>query len=195
MTEAEGMTCADPSKLLDHLKSIGHLRIRELRLFALSCARRFEYLLTEGDVSGRRALAAAEEMAAGRADPATIAALQEQVRSQAAVADAAQRNALDAVYNTLQDSGGVDYTRPSREGYPRLGGDWLYEPPDLMETVRSATRAAHQPSGDEGDCFTSEAVQTESGQQATMLRDIFGNPFRPVSFDPSRLTSMVTALA
>lgn len=36
---------------------------------------------------------------------------------------------------------------------------------------------------------------TEQAAQATLFRDIFGNPFRPVSLDPSWLTSTVTALA
>src|SRR5687768_3821043 len=133
MTEAEWLSCADSSKLLDHLKSIGPLRVRKLRLLAISCACRVEHLLTEGDEIGRRALAVAEEMAEGRADPAAVATLQAQLRSLSAMTDGARHNALDAVYNTLQDGGGPDYSRPSRQGYPRLGGDWLYEPPDLME--------------------------------------------------------------
>ncbi len=35
----------------------------------------------------------------------------------------------------------------------------------------------------------------ESEQQAELLRDIFGNPFRPVTFDPEWRTSTVMALA
>jgi hypothetical protein len=35
----------------------------------------------------------------------------------------------------------------------------------------------------------------ESQAQAHLLRDIFGNPFRPVRVDPSSLTPTVTALA
>ena len=36
---------------------------------------------------------------------------------------------------------------------------------------------------------------TEGKAQADLIRDIFGNPFRPATFDPSWLTSTVTALA
>ncbi|MCE9560797.1 MAG: hypothetical protein K8U57_01955 [Planctomycetes bacterium] len=35
----------------------------------------------------------------------------------------------------------------------------------------------------------------EHHAQAALLRDIFGNPFRPVSLDPSWLTTTVLALA
>jgi hypothetical protein len=37
--------------------------------------------------------------------------------------------------------------------------------------------------------------ETERTAQAWLLRDVFGNPFRPVSFDPSWRTSTVTTLA
>ena len=35
----------------------------------------------------------------------------------------------------------------------------------------------------------------EAGEQAALVRDIFGNPFRPVAIDPGWLTSTVLALA
>jgi hypothetical protein len=35
----------------------------------------------------------------------------------------------------------------------------------------------------------------EAAQQVSFLRDIFGNPFRPVTVDPNWLTSTVVALA
>jgi hypothetical protein len=38
-------------------------------------------------------------------------------------------------------------------------------------------------------------VRAERVAQADLLRDIFGNPFRPVTLNPSWLTSDVTALA
>jgi hypothetical protein len=36
---------------------------------------------------------------------------------------------------------------------------------------------------------------TERAEQVTILRDIFGNPFRPVAFDPTWRTSTVVGLA
>ena len=45
----------------------------------------------------------------------------------------------------------------------------------------------------EGDYYAAEAG--EMRRQCRLLRDIFGNPFRPVTFDPDWLTSTVIALA
>jgi hypothetical protein len=39
------------------------------------------------------------------------------------------------------------------------------------------------------------AYRAERQAQAVLLRDIFGNPFRPTSVDPSWLTSTVAQLA
>ncbi len=46
-------------------------------------------------------------------------------------------------------------------------------------------------------CYTLSSNRSEATEHylATLLRDIFGNPFRPVTLDPSWLTSTVTALA
>ncbi len=194
MTEAEWLTCPDPAKLLDRLKTSGPVRARKLRLFAACCARRVGHLLTEGDEVGQRALAEAEEMAEGRAEPATVVGFQEHVRAQAATAEGARRNALGAVYNTLQVAG-TEYSRPSRAGYPRLGVDWPYKPPDLMAADWYATWAVYQSADDPSDWFTSAVVRVEHDHQAAALRDIFGNPFLPVAFSSSWRTSTAVSLA
>jgi hypothetical protein len=55
----------------------------------------------------------------------------------------------------------------------------------------SAPDAAAYASG-EAAAFVGDG---EPQAQAALLRDIFGNPFRPVALDPSWLTSTVVALA
>jgi hypothetical protein len=47
---------------------------------------------------------------------------------------------------------------------------------------------------DEG-VFPPHEFQQEQSEQTNFLRDIFGNPFRPVSFDPAWRTSTAVALA
>jgi hypothetical protein len=42
---------------------------------------------------------------------------------------------------------------------------------------------------------TAEAVPSEPPVQAALLRDIFGNPFRPVSIHPAWISPTVTTLA
>src|SRR5262249_42955897 len=41
----------------------------------------------------------------------------------------------------------------------------------------------------------SKAVAAEQRQQIDLLRDVLGNPFRPVALDPSWLTAAVQAVA
>ena len=203
MTENEWLASTDPEKLFKHLTSVGPLPMRPLRLLAVACARRVEHLLTDEDAVGRRALEVAEEMAGGRADPAAVATLQQQTRSYSPTSDGtdytadqrARHNVVQAAYNTLQDDTGPDYTRPSRADCPRLGGDYLYEPSDLMEVMGYAIVAAHAAADDAGDWYTAESMKAERAGQAVLIRDVFGNPFRPVSRDPSWLTSDVVALA
>jgi hypothetical protein len=54
-----------------------------------------------------------------------------------------------------------------------------------------ATGTADRAAFDAGN----RAKDAECRAQAALLRDIFGNPFRPIAIDPSWLTSTVTALA
>jgi hypothetical protein len=43
--------------------------------------------------------------------------------------------------------------------------------------------------------LATEQPESERSRQCSLVRDIFGNPFRPVTIDPSWLTSTVLALA
>jgi hypothetical protein len=71
---------------------------------------------------------------------------------------------------------------------------------DVLSAARAAYEATH------GDCYVAAQyasvyalVDRTSDQdafaQANLLRDIFGNPFRPVTLNPSWRTSAVVALA
>lgn len=59
------------------------------------------------------------------------------------------------------------------------------------EAVKEAVREAVETLIDACDAEPA----AEASAQAGMLRDIFGNPFRPVTFDPAWLTPAVTSLA
>jgi hypothetical protein len=58
-----------------------------------------------------------------------------------------------------------------------------------------ATKAAEIVTECEGAEYLSRRGRDERSQQAHLLRDIFGNPFRPVPLDTSRLTAKTRSLA
>ena len=62
---------------------------------------------------------------------------------------------------------------------------------DLMAevTVTECQDAVH------GDKEIQKAKTKENGHQALVVRDIFGNPFRPVTANPAWLTSTAVAIA
>jgi hypothetical protein len=61
-----------------------------------------------------------------------------------------------------------------------------------LRAVASATQAAHRPPGPHD--FTAP-LPPFVAVQCRILRDIFGNPFRPVAFDPAWRTTDAVALA
>src|SRR6202035_3906812 len=61
-----------------------------------------------------------------------------------------------------------------------------YDGISFHQAARSAAEASNNPE---------EALPIERLSQCTLLRDIFGNPFRPVTLIPSWLTPTVVALA
>jgi hypothetical protein len=59
------------------------------------------------------------------------------------------------------------------------------------EVARTLLQARHALA----HAISEERFRQEAAAQANSLRDIFGNPFRPVSADPAWLTSAVVELA
>jgi hypothetical protein len=76
---------------------------------------------------------------------------------------------------------------------------------DHLETLRGALAAVQSavgraaeavaPAGTEEGAAFSTAFDAEGEAQIPLLRDIFGNPFRPATFDPAWRTSTVVAFA
>ena len=61
-------------------------------------------------------------------------------------------------------------------------------PPGLLPVLKSAQASNEDPPGASFPLWPDERLQVE------LLRDIFGNPFRPVAFDPNWRTSDVVAM-
>jgi len=185
MTEAEWLACEDPRPMLVKFKRRKTCE-RKLRLFACGCCRRFWHYLTED--ACRRAVETAESFADSRCD---IGAL-EQANSALPDYDPTSlpctrsellfRDLLKAVMMTTAPPGAI----------ARKDSLIAFE---VARFVSFETRiaAGHVQTGNDPFQFGDQAA--EETAHATLLRDIFGNPFRPVTFDPAWRTRTAVSLA
>jgi hypothetical protein len=175
MTEAEWLGCrTNPKKLLRSLKA--RATERKLRLFACACCRRIT-----GDLSkrSRSALEQAEQYAEGAIPKETLA--QAEAKAQA-VAD-------------TEFGDGNFYGAGARDQTPYLAATAVVRVSSTtMTPIEIATCAA--------ECCALTKVQgkpffqsPEHRYQCDLVRCIFGNPFRPVTPDPSWQTPNAVTLA
>ncbi len=153
MTEAEWLSCTDPNQMLRFLQ--GRATNRKLRLFAVACCYRVWDHLT--DPYSWQAVQISERYADGRAnDEELVAAFL----------------AADRAYSTQRRPGGL----PT---WHALDAARLAAHPEMRGLADgTATAAAMARAGSGGDFWQQYA--TEQGNQCVLLRDIFGNPFRPL---------------
>jgi hypothetical protein len=180
MTEAEWLACDDPEVMLKSLAS--QAGDRRLRLFACACCRRVWRLVLEG--LGRTAVKAAERYADGLAGGRELSAAQldaeraYQRRWGGAAWDPAGAAARFAMLACLHAA-----RSPADAGAAR----------EAAECARAARRADAVGAG--GEEAGERAARGEAKAQAALLRDLVGNPFRPVAPDPAWRTARAVALA
>lgn len=166
MTEAEWLRYADPAPMLAFLK-VG-AGARKLRLFAVACARQVWDLLT--DVRGRRAVEVAERFADGLLSSDDLAWAREgalQAANNAFVNDDALATIpLWAVTPGPEEAAGLVSVRVLYVAKAR----------QLEESLAAYARRGPLP-----------PERNLRREQADLLRDLFGNPFRAPSFAPSWL--------
>jgi hypothetical protein len=200
MTEAEWLACGDPTPMLDYLEVWAEASDRKLRLFSAGCCRRlWQYL---DDELGRPAIEASER----RADGEILAdELRAGGRPMGDVADyhriAEERGfrvevvteAFDAVRRAM---GPFDFPHVKGTAIHAAviaGGQALRNKANELFLYELRFRDIQLKDKDRRTA--NRAKKAEKVTQATLLRDIFGNPFRPVAVDPVWLTSTVVALA
>jgi hypothetical protein len=172
VTEAEWTAATDPAPMFATVKD--RKADRKLRLFAVACCRRLVSL--RDDEIAQNALAVAELFADGLAPKARRrgaykSALKGAI-GQPVVAFALRGLARDA-------AGEASETAAFKAA--QIAYRHFQEPPTGAGAEREAVRR-------------SEHVK-ERGTQAQLFRDIFGNPFRPVTFSPSWRTDTAMSLA
>lgn len=180
LTESEWLTCSDPTRMLDFLVP-GTTSDRKLRLFACACCRRIWHLLPEA--ACRDAVELAERYADG------VVAAEELV---------AAGEAFDGLwdrYYTEEPGGtpGATAFRACIASSSTTAGDEPRRVPGQLDRyipVRTWAPASGAAASHGGATGAAEEVA-----QCELLRDIFGNPFHPVAFDPAWLTDTAVSLA
>ncbi|QEL18406.1 hypothetical protein [Limnoglobus roseus] len=190
MTEAEWLAASNPALLLGFLR--GSEEYRKFRLFACACARRVVHLVR--DERAKAALGFAEQLAdrtgaARRGRPAIhkagLAACQslwgqDQGRfdSGELLAHLAESNATHAAVKTAEADATVAAAACTTAS---LAAAYTTCRPPRFPTPFPPDRG--------------DRIADEERTQVVLFRDIFGSPFRPVTFSPSWLTPTAIGLA
>jgi hypothetical protein len=166
MTEEEWLACTDPEALLTFLR--GKASDRKLRLFTVACCRRiWGHLKNE---LGRRAVEVSECYADGLADKKELAQARSAVRCAGwdAVAAKVRKRPRDVpsfvAWCTVRETIAAAAMEAARRSV------WV------------ATSTIHPGGIIVGD------LAGERAEQANLLRDIMGTPFRPVAVSPDLLS-------
>jgi hypothetical protein len=164
MTEAQWLACKNPRKMLNVFQDRRHYRDRKLRLFAVGCCLRIWDLLDEWS---RNAVEVAERIAEGRADHYDI-------------------RFVEREWQTVYEAWRSGRTEPRPYGLQAAGAAACFWPRQAVSTAQNVMQLAQ------------EAIKAATGQNdtlppsgrrqqdrlfrdywASLLRCIFGNPFRP----------------
>ena len=187
MTEAEWFACNDPVKLLGFVGR-HHPDERKLRLYAVAGCRRIWSFLP--DERFRRAVEVAESFADRAVSKKVRSACWREVDKAQTEIDlaTAEKAGIMGNWNTASMAA-VSAANAVGDSDSFVGpeAELLYlawNPLDVVELSYRERGADHRP-----------AREAEVKAHEALLRDIFGNPFRPAMFDPAWRTSTVVTLA
>jgi hypothetical protein len=191
LTEAEWLAAENPVPLLEYLRQHHHIARdsggrRRLRLFACACCRSvWEHF---HDERCRRAVEVSERFADGFARRAELDA----ARQGAEEADRVVRQQLEpGVLHRL----GAEDRLTAVVGYRvATAALWTATTQSAVRAAADVARAVQELRAALAEAVASPrptfaaSLRAEGQAQAALVRDIFGNPFRPVSVDRSCLS-------
>jgi len=180
MTEAEWLDCTDPPEMVKFLQ--GKASERKLRLFAVACCRRIWDSITEP--CSRQAVKISERYADGSAN-------YEQLEAAFMAADRASSGQLEAVVMV------PDWSKPvwlRLRSWHALDAARLSAHPEMRGLADGTAAAAAMAGAGSGENLWKQYA-SEQVHQCILLREIVGNPFRPVAIDRTWLTPTVVNLS
>lgn len=178
MKEREWLTCTDPKPMLEWLYQPGALRIsrdRKPQLFAAACCRRIWHLLP--DDACRCGVEAAERFADGLLNKDQLKQFREIVEA-AWRADGNRRRKRKGGRPSPSRSGRV-YEAVSTAMF------WDFTYTKICCHLVCNVLGASDASAWKEDGIDEESRAAEEDNQARLLRDVLGNPFRPLSSPPA----------
>lgn len=187
MTEETWLSCTEPWLMLDFLRD--RASNRKFRLFAVACCRRmwgwFKY------EQSRRAVDVAEQYADGNCSAEHLAAACRDAESVSnPQAEVPEWAAVQASWPDFEEPQPSDpYPGPART-FPELAREcaWTAE---IFFALQGNVPSDALPFR----LVTHQTRNVEKRWQVRLIHEIFNNPFRPVTVDPSWLSPAVTALA
>jgi hypothetical protein len=161
MTENDWLTGTDPDRLIGQLR--GRASPRRWRLFACACARRVTHFVENPDLL--QGLEVAERYADGRASEAELRKAADLVDRwlENAPPDDVEYHAGTAISDSLESDKLIRRWPGQRN-------------PAVVAVAQRAEEEARDPA---------MVSQVELAFECAVLRDLFGNPFRIVHFDPT----------
>jgi hypothetical protein len=182
MTEAEWLKCDKPELMLEPWP--WPVSERKMRLFACACCRQIWPYLTAPE--SRRAVELSEAYADGLIEDTERAAAH-----QAATVVARRERASAPVAAEWASSQRIPQFRLGQATADSASGTAYHAAEAAYSGAYYAAGTADRAAFDAG----TQTKELELAAQAHLLRDIFGNPYRPVVLDPPWHTSTVLALA
>ncbi|HEY1191931.1 MAG TPA: hypothetical protein VGE74_30150, partial [Gemmata sp.] len=184
MTETEWGACADPGPMQRFLRDArGAARRkqgrRRLRLFACACARGVWHLLRQP--GSRQGLYSAELYADGQTTTRELATAGRQAKA-AVAAEYPNFEARSRVHGEAAQAA-------RHAAAPR------YDDGNHPSVAHAAIAASRAWALERGESFDGEHQRQRQAVHAGWLRDIFGNPFRPITLSPAWRTDTARALA